>query len=159
MATAHKTKDISVKMLLDEPELFVEFLRDFIPVGILKNVAPTDIEDVTERLLSLVSEQKDGDSIKRINLAGGKPLFVIAIVEHESKVNFRAPFKMLLYIALILDAYEKEVNKEASKKAGKDVKITLRKGFKYPPVLPVVFYDGKGEWTAEMNLATCYHYL
>ena len=151
MAAAHKTKDISVKMILDEPELFVEFLRDFIPVEILKDIDPADIEDVTERLLSLVSEQKDGDTIKRINLKGDIPVFVIAIVEHESQVNFRAPFKMLLYIALILDGYEKEINKEASKKAGKNIKITLTKEFKYPPVLPIIFYDGKDEWSAEMN--------
>ena len=143
MATIHKAKDNSIKMILAEPQLFAEFLRNFISIDILRNIDPTAIEDVSERLLSLVSEQKDGDTIKRINLDDGKSLFVIAIVEHESKVNFRAPFKMLLYIALILNDYEKEVNKEE--------KITHTKDFKYPPILPVIFYDGETEWTAEMN--------
>ena len=123
--------------------MFTEFLRNFIPVDVLKNVEPNDIEDISERLISLVSEQKDGDTIKRINLNDGKSVFVIAIVEHESKVNFRAPFKMLLYTALILNDYEKEVNK--------DEKITHTKDFKYPPILPIIFYDGETEWTAEMN--------
>jgi len=95
--------------------------------------------------LSLVSEQKDGDTIKRINLQDGNPLFVIAIIEHESKVNFRAPFKMLMYIALILDDYEKEANKKSGKK------ISHTKDFKYPPILPIIFYDGEDEWTAETN--------
>ena len=143
MAVIHKAKDNSVKSILAEPELFAEFLRNFIPIEILKDVAPTNIEDISERLISLVSEQKDGDTIKRINLDDGKSLFVIAIVEHESKVNFRAPFKMLLYIALILNDYEKEVNK--------DTKITHAKDFKYPPILPIIFYDGESEWTAETN--------
>ncbi|MCL1882736.1 MAG: Rpn family recombination-promoting nuclease/putative transposase [Defluviitaleaceae bacterium] len=143
MAVIHKVKDNSVKVILAEPELFAEFLRDFIPIDILRDVAPSDIEDMTERLISLVSEQKDGDTIKRINLNDGKSLFVIAIVEHESKVNFRAPFKMLLYIALILNDHEKEINKDA--------KITHAKDYKYPPILPIIFYDGESEWTAEMN--------
>ncbi|MCL2386864.1 MAG: Rpn family recombination-promoting nuclease/putative transposase [Defluviitaleaceae bacterium] len=143
MAVIHKAKDNSVKTILAEPELFAEFLRNFIPIDILKDVAPTNIEDISERLISLVSEQKDGDTIKRINLNDGKSLFVIAIVEHESKVNFRAPFKILLYIALILNDYEKEVNK--------DEKITHTKDFKYPPILPIIFYDGESEWTAETN--------
>jgi len=143
LAVIHKAKDNSVKSILAEPELFAEFLRNFIPIEILKDVAPTNIEDISERLISLVSEQKDGDTIKRINLDDGKSLFVIAIVEHESKVNFRAPFKMLLYIALILNDYEKEVNK--------DTKITHAKDFKYPPILPIIFYDGESEWTAETN--------
>ena len=143
MAAIHKAKDNSVKMILAEPELFAEFLRNFVKLDILSNIDPTDIEDISERLISLVSEQKDGDTIKRINLNGGKSLFVIAIVEHESKVNFRASFKMLLYIALILNDYEKEVNKYA--------KVTHTKDFKYPPILPVIFYDGESEWTAETN--------
>jgi len=143
LAVIHKAKDNSAKTILAEPELFAEFLRDFIPIDMLKDVAPTSIEDMSERLISLVSEQKDGDTIKRINLDDGKSLFVIAIVEHESKVNFRAPFKMLLYIALILNDYEKEVNK--------DTKITHAKDFKYPPILPIVFYDGESDWTAETN--------
>ena len=151
MAAIHKAKDNSIKAVLSEPELFAEFIRDFIPLEILKDIDPSDIEDISERLISLVSEQKDGDTIKRINLKDGTPLFVIAIVEHESKVNFRAPFKMLLYIALILNDYEKEVNKKASEEAGADRKTTLTKDFKYPPVLPIVFYDGDDDWTAETN--------
>ena len=103
MAAIHKARDTSLKLILDEPELFVEFLRDFIPIEILKDIDPADVEDVTERLLPLMSEQKDLDTVKRVNLKGGKPLFVITIVEHESMVNFRAPFKMLLYTAFILD--------------------------------------------------------
>ena len=148
----HKAKDNSAKAILDEPEIFAAFLRDFVPLDILKGVSPEDIGDGPERLLSLIAEQKDGDTVKRINLKGDRPLFVIAIVEHQSKVNFRAPFKMLLYIALILDDYEKEANRKASKEAGKPVNVTLAKDFKYPPILPIIFYDGAGEWTAAANL-------
>jgi hypothetical protein len=143
LAVIHKAKDNSVKLILSEPELFAEFLHSFIPIDILKDVTAANIEDISERLISLVSEQKDGDTIKRINLNDGKSLFVIAIVEHESKVNFRASFKMLLYIALILNDHEKEVNK--------DTKITHTKEYKYPPILPIIFYDGENEWTAETN--------
>jgi len=63
LAGIHKAKDNSIKAILDEPELFVDFIQNFIPIDILKDIDPSDIEDVTERLLSLVSEQKDGDTI------------------------------------------------------------------------------------------------
>ena len=152
----HKARDNSVKEILADPELFVEFLRNFVPIDMLKNVAPADVEDVTARLISLVSEQKDGDTIKRVNLNGDKSLFVITIVEHESQVNFRAPFKMLLYIALILNAYEKEANRaqlrsNCRKETDSTTDITQTKDFKYPPILPIIFYDGESEWTAETN--------
>jgi len=142
-----KAKDTSLKLILDEPELFVEFLRDFVPIDMLKNISPADVEDVSERLLPLQMEQKDLDTIKRVNLKGDRPLFVITVVDHESTVNFRAPFKMLLYIALVLENYEKEINKEVSEQKKSERKkyegrITQTKDFKYPPILPIVFYDG-----------------
>ena len=156
MAAIRKARDTSLKLILNEPQLFVEFLRDFVPIEMLKDIDPADVVDVTERLLPLMSEQKELDTVKRINLKGGKPLFIITIVDHESSVNFRAPFKMLLYMAFILDDYEKEINKQESEKRKAEAqnykgKITQTKDFKYPPVLPIVFYDGNDEWTAETN--------
>jgi hypothetical protein len=127
--------------------MFAEFLRDFIPIGILKNVRPEDIEDISERFLPLFQEARDSDTVKRINLKdGGGPLFVITIVEHESKVNHRASFKMLQYICLALDQYEKDVNRTVAA-------LSQTKDFRYPPVLPVIFYDGPDEWTAALNFA------
>jgi hypothetical protein len=137
-------KDNSVKRILGTHELFVEFLRDYIPIDILKNVQPEDIEDLSERFLPLFQEHRDSDTIKRITLPGKTPVFVIAVVEHESQVNFRASFKMFQYICLVLDAYEKE---EDARRRG----ISRTKDFRYPPVLPVVFYDGRQKWTALRN--------
>ncbi|MDR3201083.1 MAG: Rpn family recombination-promoting nuclease/putative transposase, partial [Spirochaetales bacterium] len=141
----HKAKDNSFKIILGNHELFVEFLRDFIPISILKDVKAEDIEDMSERFLPLFQEGRDSDTVKRINLQG-TPLFVIAIAEHESEVNYRASFKMLQYICLVLDQYEKDVNKEQDG-------FSLTKEFRYPPVLPIIFYDGPKNWTAQMNFA------
>ena len=45
------------------------------------------------------------------------------------------------YMFLIWDDYEKEQNKKA-KGASK------RKNFRYPPILPILYYEGKRVWTA-----------
>jgi cobalamin biosynthesis Mg chelatase CobN len=141
LATIHKAKDNSLKLILSDHTLFAEFVRDFIDIDILKGVRQEDIEDVTERFLPLFTDAKDSDTVKRINLKDCPPLFVIAITEHESKVNFRSSFKMLQYYVLVLNDYEKEVSKS-------DKNIVYSKDFMYPPVLPVVFYDGPDRWTA-----------
>ncbi len=49
------------------------------------------------------------------------------------------------YITFIWEDYEKEQEKLH---AG----ISKTKGFRYPPVLPVVFYDGVDNWTAATSL-------
>ena len=51
---------------------------------------------------------------------------------------------MMQYICLILDDFEKEQTKQQPG-------CIYRKGFKYPPVLPIVFYDGPETWAAERN--------
>ena len=95
MEPVHKLKDNAYKLIFGEPEMFVDFLKNFIPIEILKRVKPEDIEDITERFLPLFSDNKDSDTVKRVRLPGDKPLFVIGIIEHESEVNYTSGFKML----------------------------------------------------------------
>ncbi|MCL2107663.1 MAG: Rpn family recombination-promoting nuclease/putative transposase [Oscillospiraceae bacterium] len=140
----HDAADNSFKLIFGDNRLFADFLRDFIDIDILKDIRPEDVEDLSERLIPLFSESRDADTVKLVNLKGDAPFFVIAILEHESQVNFRACFKMLVYIALVLLDWEKGAEKERKGSS-------LLKGFKYPPVLPMIFYDGKAPWTAERN--------
>ena len=139
----HNTADNSFKLIFGDHSLFSDFLKDFINIDILKNVKPEDIEDLSERFLPLFQGSRESDTVKRINLKG-MPLFVIAILEQQSEVNHRSSFKMLQYICLVLDAWEKEAER-------KDKGASLRKDFKYPPVLPIIFYDGNNTWTAERS--------
>ena len=140
----HNTADNSFKRIFDDHRLFVDFIKDFIHIDTLENVKPEDIQDITERFLPLFQESRDADTVKRINLKDNTPFFVIAVLEHQSKVNFRSCFKMLLYICMVLETWEREAEKE---RPG----CSLLKNFKYPPVLPMIFYDGKDAWTAERN--------
>ena len=147
----HNAADNSFKLIFNDHRLFADFLRDFIQIDILKDVKPEDIEDMKERFIPLFQESRDADTVKRINLKGEAPFFVIAILEHQSKVNFRTCFKMLLYISLVLSEWEKDAEKERPGSS-------FLKDFKYPPVLPMVFYDGKGEWTAQRNFVERTHF-
>ena len=105
MAAIHKAKDNSFKLIFGEHALFAEFLRDFIKIDILKNVEPSDIEDISERFLPLFADHKDSDTVKRINIKGHMPFYIISITEHESAVNHRTSFKILIYITLVLNDY------------------------------------------------------
>jgi hypothetical protein len=140
--TVHKIKDNLYKTIFSEPELFLEFLENFIPLDIFKNIRPENIEDVSERFLPLFSDNKDSDTVKRINLSDDKQLFVISIVEHESEVNYTSPFKMLQYITYVLSDYVKENDKkyrvELDKNGGTNLKLSNSKEFKYPPILPII---------------------
>ncbi|MDR1531062.1 MAG: Rpn family recombination-promoting nuclease/putative transposase, partial [Clostridiales bacterium] len=138
-----KARDNGFKIIFGDHNMFADFLRDFIKIDLFKGVQANDIEDITERFLPLFQEGRDSDTIKTVRLKGGST-YVMVVLEHESRVNYRQAFKMLQYITLFYDHYEKEENK-------KSTGASFRKDFKYPAVLPVVFYDGGGNWTAETN--------
>jgi hypothetical protein len=150
---SQNVKDNGFKLIFKSNELFVEFLHDFVPVDMLKNISPDDIEDVTNNYPSLENNEKSSDTVKKINLKNAAPndavstdtlpLFVIVLTEHQSTVNFRMPFKMLYYMTSIWESYEREVGEQGFS--------STVKGFKYPPILPLVFYDGPDKWTAFTN--------
>ena len=140
-------KDSSAKLIFDNHILCAQFLRDYVDVELLKDVQPEDIEDISERFLWLWQESRESDSVKKIHLKGKEgadTLFVITLIEHQSRVDHDMSFRVLRYIVQVLTDYEKEME-EAQEG------ITKRKGFRYPPILPIVFYDGPGMWTAAVN--------
>lgn len=145
------------KEIFDKHTLCAQFLRDYVDVGLLKDVQPEDIEDISERFLELWQENRDSDSVKKIRLhrrpdtgggsagqsgtGAGDTLYLLTLIEHQHKVDHSMSFRILRYIVQILTDYEKEM--EAKEKG-----CTTRKDFRYPPVLPIVFFDGSGNWTA-----------
>ncbi len=138
-----KIRANGAKLIFDDPILYAEFLRGYVEIDLLKNVQPENIEDISERFLSMWQEGRDSDSVKKIHLPEND-LFLIAIVEHQSNVCYDMAFKMLRYMVLVLTDYETEQEKLH---AG----ITKTKDFKYPPILPIVYYEGTSRWTAVRN--------
>lgn len=163
-----KFKDNGAKLLFGDPILCAEFLREYVDIDLLRDVQPEDIEDISERFLPMWQEGRDSDSVKKIHLnhlapnrtaaphedtdseddtfktETGFSLFLIAIVEHQSKVYYDMSFKLLRYIVMILTDYENEQEKLHKG-------ITKTKDFKYPPILPIVYYEGSNTWTAAKN--------
>ena len=145
-----KVKDSGAKLIFDDPILCAQFLRGYTDIELLKNVQPEDIEDISERFVSMWQEERDSDSVKKVHLKSlGKPeqdisMYLITIVEHQSKVHYDMAFRLLRYIVMVLTDYESEQEKLHSG-------ITKTKEFKYPPILPIVYYEGTEVWSAVRN--------
>jgi hypothetical protein len=151
----HKVKDNIYKMIFEESELFIDFLENFVSINILKNLSPDNIENISTRHLPLFTDNMDSDTIKKITINEHENIFVISVLEHESKVNYTSSFKLLQYITYIISEYVKEndakYHRELDKYGSSNLKLSTWKDFKYPPIFPIVFYDGTDEWTSETN--------
>ena len=141
-----KLRDSSGKLIFQDPILCAQFLRGYVDIPMLKDVQPGDIEDETERFVHLFTEERNSDVVKRIRLKEQKmPFYLISLIEHKSNVDYNVVMQIFRYMTFIWEDYEKE---QERKQEG----VSRTKGFRYPPVLPIVYYEGTGKWRAAIRL-------
>ena len=144
-----RLRDSSAKLIFEDPILCAQFLRGYVDIPLLKDVQPEDITDETERFVHLFTEERESDVVKRIRLKNKGndeiPFYLISLIEHKAQVDYNVVMQILRYIVFIWEDYEKE---QERKQAG----VSRTKGFRYPPVLPIVYYEGSGRWTAASRL-------
>ncbi len=168
-----KLRDSSSKIIFADNILSSQFLRDYADMEILRHIRPEDIEDVSERYVPLYSTERNSDTVKRVDISkylptqdceetkapGGLlavdstkvkplklPLYIISLVEHKSQVEYNIVMQLLRYMVHIWEDYEKEMDKMQPGSS-------RRKEFQYPPILPIVYYEGTDRWTASTDLA------
>ena len=141
-----RLRDSGSKMIFDDPILCAQFLRDYVDIPILKDIRPEDIEDVSERFVPLIGEERNADTVKRINLYGRTPVYLISLIEHKTEVDYNVSMQIFRYMVYIWEDYEKEMERAYNRG------ISRTKNFKYPPVLPIVYYEGREEWGASPQL-------
>ena len=150
-----KHRDSSSKIIFEDPTLCAQFLKGYLDIPLLKDVQPEDIEDVTNRYVHLFTEERNSDVVKRVHIkAKGHyqaqelqemPFYLISLIEHKSNVDYNVVMQVFRYMVFIWEDYEKEMEKQQPG-------VSKTQGFRYPPVLPIVFYDGLENWTAALRL-------
>ncbi|MCI9141949.1 MAG: hypothetical protein HFH87_04910 [Lachnospiraceae bacterium] len=89
---------------------------------------------------------KKGTGRNRLLDIGKKnePPFLVSLIDHKSLVDYDAAMQLFRYMMCIWTAYKKEM--EIKHKG-----ITGRKSFRYPVIIPIIYYEGKSTWTASRN--------
>ena len=131
--------------------LCCQFLKDNIDIPILKNIRPEDIEDCTELFRSYFGVEYEADSVKRVRVRNASEneqnfeFYLLSLIEHKSKVDYNVVVQLLKYMVCIWAEYEKTFGTEYKDKV-------KTKSFRYPPILPIVYYEGTENWTATLRL-------
>ncbi len=137
-------RDSGEKIAFDNPTLCSQLLKDYSNIDILKGVRPEDIEDVSERFIPMFTEERNADVVKKVHLPDGENLFVLSLIEHKADVDFDVVMQVMRYMVFIWEDYAKQAEKEHKG-------ITKTKDFRYPPILPIVYYEGSAKWTAAVS--------
>lgn len=149
--------DVSSKPIFGNHTLCAQFLRDYSGLELFANVQPEDIEDISERYHLFREVELNSDTVKKVRLRnqeGGKSqdVYVISLIEHKSSVDYDVTMQILKYMVCIWENYVIEMEeKEAADAEGKSYergrsnhrsRINRRKDFRYPPIYPIVYYEG-----------------
>lgn len=137
-------RDSSGKIIFDDSILCAQFMNDYVKGLKDITVQPEDIEDVSERYVPLIAEERYSDTVKKVKIPNKEPLYFISLIEHKTEVDYNVAIQVFRYIYQIWEDYEKEM--EAVHKG-----ISKTKDFRYPPVIPIVYYEGKKKWTASLE--------
>ena len=147
--TSH-IRDVNGHEIFKNNRLTSQFLSNYTGIQMLAGVRPEDIEDVTERYHAFLGIEFESDTIKKVCLhqADGTPdreIYVISLIEHKSAVDYDVAMQLFRYMSVIWYDYRMEQNKKK-----KDA--NRRKAFRYPLIIPFVYYEGKEKWTAGLHL-------
>ncbi|WP_105309042.1 Rpn family recombination-promoting nuclease/putative transposase [Dorea sp. Marseille-P4042] len=137
------TKDNSAKIVFGDPVLCAQFLKGYTDIPLFKEIKPEDIENVSSHFLPLFQESRDSDTVNKIRI-GDSEIYLIALIEHQSENDFDMSFRILRYIVFIWTDYAAQQEKLHKG-------ITKSKAFLYPPILPIVYYEGSSTWSAPLN--------
>ena len=144
-----QVRDVNNKEVFKNHVLCAQFLRDYAGLDILANVQPEDIEDVTDRYHMYLGVEFEADTVKKIRipeLEQEVPIYLVSLIEHKSDVDYNVSMQLLRYMVCIWDDYAKTMKKN-------ELGTCSSRDFRYPPIFPIVYYEGTGMWTAAMNVS------
>lgn len=140
-----KPHDSGSKLIFGNAELCSQFLRNYMNIPLFEHIRAEDIEDLTERFVPMFTEERNSDTVKRIKMSENSTFYFVSLIEHKTKVDYNVSMQLLRYMVYIWEDYEKEMER---KKKG----VSKTRDFRYPPILPIVYYEGGGNWTAPCNI-------
>ncbi|NHZ87825.1 transposase [Massilia sp. CCM 8733] len=134
--TAHH--DLGYRSLFAHPELVRELIADFTPFKLLDSIALSSFKRVNATYVSERASAREADMVWRVQV-GDRCLYVYLLLEFQSSVDRWMALRMQTYIGLLHQDLVK--------------RHELPRGALLPPVLPLVFYNGKRRWSASTELA------
>lgn len=130
--------DLGYKQLFAHPEMVRDLLSGFTPLECFRELDAGAFERVNASYVSEQFSERHGDMVWRVRLAD-HTIYVYLLLEFQSQAERWMALRMQVYVGLLYQDLVKR--RELSDRAN------------LPPVLPVVFYNGKAPWSASAELS------
>lgn len=144
------TRDVNSREIFKNDTLASQFLRNYTNIPLFANVQPEDIKDVSSKYRAFLGVEYEADTIKKVYIRDAegilkKEVYVISLIEHKSDIDYDVAMQLLRYMTVIWQDYKEMQNKKVADSS-------KRKNFRYPLIVPIVYYEGTQKWTADFHL-------
>ncbi|QZY53889.1 Rpn family recombination-promoting nuclease/putative transposase [Crassaminicella profunda] len=132
--------DLGYKEILSHKKTFLEFLRSFVKKDWVKLIDEENLILIDKEFILKDFKQEEADIVYKVNI-DGKDIIFYVLLELQSKVDYRMPIRLLMYMTEI---WREELTNTEDK-------VKKRKDYRLPVIVPIVLYNGKNKWTAARN--------
>ncbi|HRW08387.1 MAG TPA: Rpn family recombination-promoting nuclease/putative transposase, partial [Caldilineaceae bacterium] len=126
------------------------FIRTQLPPAIVETLALETLELRSGSFLDEELQQYFSDLLFRVRLRTGRDAYVHILLEHKSYIERFVALQLLRYKVEIWEQIRAEA-KATAKQA--DPKQKRRAPLKFPPIFPLVVYQGTRKWTVSQHFA------
>jgi len=130
--------DAAYKELFSHPRMVEDLLRGIVTGEWSDALDFTTLEKLPAEYVSDDLRRRQGDLLWRVRFRD-RWLYVLVLLEFQSTVDPNMALRLLVYTGLL---YQDLIRRGASEQ---DEKL--------PPVLPIVFYNGRSRWTAALEVS------
>jgi hypothetical protein len=129
-------EDASYKQLFSHERMVADLIRGFVHEAWVQELDFATLERLPAAFITDDLRRRDSDLLWRVKL-GPDWIYVYVLVEFQSRIDRDMALRVLVYCGLLLQDLIRRGE--------------VASGGPYPPVLPLVVYNGEAPWTA----ATC----
>ncbi|WAM31396.1 Rpn family recombination-promoting nuclease/putative transposase [Caldicellulosiruptor naganoensis] len=137
----YNINDLEYKYIFSNKSLFLRLLGRIGKIKIFNELTEENLELVDKNYVLPDFSEQESDLLYKARLQEEEVFFYI-LFEHQSTVDYNMAMRLLFYITDIWRDWLKQFDKNQFK----------NKSFEFPPVVPIVLYDGDNPWTAIVNL-------
>lgn len=132
--------DVGYRHLLKTKQVFVQLLRSFVDKKWVEQIDESNVELLDKSFILPDFQEKEADLIYKMKLKNREVIFY-TLMELQSTVDQQMPYRLLLYMVEVWGEFVKNSDENKVKK----------KDFHLPVIIPIVLYNGVGEWTVPLE--------